>query len=273
MGGRTAGLNVEVLNSAPPLVRLTGEADFHNKHQISEVFDRLVKRGQATIQADLSELDYIDSSGLSALVGCAAKASEAGGAIELLGVSERVSRMLTLCGAAAFFRTSLPDVPVCGEGKTMSPAEGFWHVSEFNLSATPDAAAVARGRVADVIRGLPLTLGEGQDVLVAVGEALANAIRHGCGCNPDMTISIRCVAGPSRLAVDVTDHGPGFDPGIVGSPSPQSLSEGGMGIYMMRQIMDEVSFSFGDGTTVRLVKYINRVASDDNVNTDEMAGV
>ena len=273
MGGRTAGLNVEVLNSAPPLVRLTGEADFHNKHQISEVFDRLVASGKPTIQADLSELEYIDSSGLSELVGCAAKASDAGGVIELLGVSERVSRLLTLCGAAVFFRANLPDVPVCGEMKSTSPAEGFWHVSEFSVSATPDAAATARTRVADVVRCLPLGLDEEQDVLVAVGEALANAIRHGCGCDPEMRISIRCVAGPSRLAVDVTDHGPGFDPGIVKNPSPQRLSEGGMGIYMMRQIMDEVSFCFDGGTTVRLVKYIKCVPADDKANADEMAGV
>ena len=57
------------------------------------------------------------------------------------------------------------------------------------------------------------------------------------------------------------------------NPSPQRLSEGGMGIYMMRQIMDEVSFCFDGGTTVRLVKYIKCVPADDKANADEMAGV
>ena len=273
MQSSVSGLNVEVTNDTPPVVKLRGEADFHNKHQICEVFGKLVEDGQAIIHADLSELAYVDSSGLAALVGCAAKASKAGGAIELLGVSDRVSRVLTLCGAAAFFDARGSDVPVCRDGEATAPSEGFWHVSDFSLPASPGAAAIARNRVADVVRSLPLSLTEGQDVLTAVGEALANAIKHGCGCSPEMKISVKCVAGAGRLAVDIIDPGPGFDPEAVGQHTPHSLAEGGMGIYMMRELMDEVSFAFDNCTTVRLVKHLRNLTPQEPTSVGEAAGV
>ena len=146
-------------------------------------------------------------------------------------------------------------------------------MADFRLPAEPDAAAVARSRVADIVRSLPMGLNEEQDVLIAVGEALTNAIKHGCGCDPAKHISVRCVAGPMRLAIDVSDLGPGFDPESVGAPSPDSLKEGGMGIHMMRQIMDDVSFTFDGGTTVRLVKRINCDLANGETSGDEMACV
>lgn len=254
----SAMLNVTVSEGSPPAVRLTGEADFHNRHQISHTFEALLGDGQSTILADLSGLHHIDSSALSVLILCATRASEAGGGIELTGVSERVSRMLTLCGAAAFFDSSVPDVPVGRTQEPSAPARNYWHVSDFSIPASPLAATTARSRVADVIRSLPLSLSDGHDVMVAVGEALANAIKHGCGCDPESRISIKCVAGPSRLAIDIADPGDGFNPEEVPPPSPDALMEGGMGIHLMRELMDEVSFSFDHYcTTVRLVKHVS----------------
>ena len=265
---------MEVSSDTPPVVKLRGEADFHNKHQICEAFDKLVDDGHATVHADLSELAYVDSSGLAALVGCATKAGKAGGVVELLGISDRVSRLLTLCGAAPFFRHADRGVPsVCIDGESTAPSETFWHVSDFSVPASPGAAATARDRVADVVRSLPLSLTEAQDVMMAVGEALANAIKHGCACSPEMKISVKCVAGPGCLAVDVIDPGPGFDPETVGCHSPEALAEGGMGIYMMRELMDEVSFTFDNFTTVRLVKRLGKVTTQETTAIGEAAEV
>ncbi len=261
---------MEVVGDTPPVVKLSGEADFHNKHRICEAFDELLDDGHATICADLSELAYVDSSGLAALVGCAAKVSKGGGAVELLGVSHRVSRLLTLCGAAPFFRGTDTGVgPAHIDREPTAPSETFWHVSDFSVPASPGAASVARDRVADVVRSLPLNLTEAQDVMMAVGEALANAIKHGCGCCPEMKISVKCVAGPGRLAVDISDPGPGFDPEAVGRRSRRPLAEGGMGIYMMRTLMDEVSFAFDECTTVRLVKRLGEAAPAETATVAE----
>jgi len=267
-----SSLGVEVIEGPPPIVRLRGEVDFHSKDRVHEVFDRLLEDGHACIHADLSDLFYVDSSGLSALVGCATKAGKAGSSIELLSVSDRVSRLLILCGAAPFFGSTGADLVNAHGPDGHPPSEGFWHVSDFSLPSVPGTAAVARGRLSEVIRCLPLPPADGQDVILAAGEALANAIKHGCKCSPDGRIHVRCVAGPGRLTVEITDTGPGFDLAAVALPTPHRLTEGGMGIYVMRELMDEVSFSFtSGGTTVRLVKHIPCLESTDVSGVGKMA--
>lgn len=248
-------LSVAVEGVDPPLLKVRGEADYNNRTRIYDVVKSLIEDGHSTVQADLSELQYIDSSALSTLVRCAAEVREAGGSMELTGASSYVSRVLTKCGAAMFFESRIDEVPVAGDRSTVA-RDCFWRVSDFSLPASPEAASIARERVMDIVNTLPLGTPESVDVLIAFGEAVANAIRHGCGCDPDQRISVRCVAGPGRLAIDINDPGPGFDPGEVPIPSPKSILDGGMGVYIMRELMDEVQFFFDCGTTARLVKHI-----------------
>lgn len=111
-----------------------------------------------------------------------------------------------------------------------------------------------------VVESMPFSRSEAQDILIAVGEAIANAIRHGCLCNSELRISIKCIAGPHRLSIDITDPGAGFLPDAVPEHKPDSLLEGGMGIYMMRLLVDEVTFKFDGTTTVRLVKNVSTPA-------------
>ena len=249
-------LTVVVQRSDPPTLKLSGEADFHNRHRIQEEFDGLLSLGHTRVRADLTDLVYMDSSGISALVCCAAKAAGLGGSIELMGASRQVSRVLNLCGAVAFFASATEEAPTAREGDFRPPSANYWHVCDFSLPATAEAAAAARGRVAGVVRSLPLSLSDGEDVLLAAGEALANAVRHGCAGNPELQIQVKCVAGPHRLVIHIIDPGPGFDPENASPPVPRRLADGGMGIRMMRKLMDEVSFAFEGGTVVRLVKYI-----------------
>jgi serine/threonine-protein kinase RsbW len=230
---------------------------------MSEAFERCLKAGHRTIKADLSEVHYIDSSGLSTLVRCAAKAIEKEASVELVGVSEQVSRVLILCGAAVYFRSVVEDLPVSGDPEPAAVDQGFWQVSDFSVPACPETAAMARCRVEDVVKSMPFTRREAQDILIAVGEAIANAIRHGCLCNPEHRIAVKCVAGPRRLSIDITDPGAGFLPEIVPDHKPDSLIEGGMGIYMMRQLVDEVLFKFDGSTTVRLVKHVNETTGEE----------
>ena len=60
-----------------------------------------------------------------------------------------------------------------------------------------------------------------------------------------------------RLIVEVSDEGPGFDPLAVPVPVAEQMREGGMGVFFIRTLMDEVSFGHDDtGNTVRMVKYL-----------------
>jgi serine/threonine-protein kinase RsbW len=93
-------------------------------------------------------------------------------------------------------------------------------------------------------------------VSISVVEAGTNAIQHGCRNGGECQVQLSFLVEKDTLTVVVHDPGPGFDPGTLPDPtSPENLlRERGRGIFIMRQMMDEVEFGFDRGTTVRLVK-------------------
>lgn len=93
-------------------------------------------------------------------------------------------------------------------------------------------------------------------IAISVIEASTNAIQHGHKSNPGLTVDLWFEMSDDRLTVLVRDHGTGFTPKLDGEPTPPDLmSTRGRGIFIMRTMMDDVSFDFHDGTLVRLVKY------------------
>jgi|GEM_PF-386715 len=257
-----ADLNIGLLEGENPTIKLSGEAVFHNKHKINEVFERLLNNGQAYIRVDLSETTFMDSSGLSALIKYAIRASEAGGFVELIGASPQVSRAVMLCGAAGFFAGRIDEELHHHDSKFERWPDPLWHVTQFSMPATTEAASEARRRVVEVIQMLPLAEADIDNAKFALGEALANAIKHGCRYDESKMILVKCIVGAGRLILEVTDPGEGFDPKQVPLPSVDSMLEGGMGIHIMRKLMDEVKFSFNAGTTVTLVKKLRAHVQD-----------
>ncbi|MEA2452485.1 MAG: serine/threonine-protein kinase RsbW [Actinomycetota bacterium] len=98
------------------------------------------------------------------------------------------------------------------------------------------------------------------EVLMAVGEVVANACRHGRRTTGPGQVAIRCEVHDHQLSVTVTDDGPGFDVERARQPQiPDVLSQGGRGFFLMRQLMDRVDVaSSGRGTTVVLGRDLAR---------------
>ena len=91
---------------------------------------------------------------------------------------------------------------------------------------------------------------------LAVGEACANAVEHGSPAGPRNEFVLRCrLAGP-RLVLEVEDEGRGTDPAnLPMAGTPCLLAERGRGLFMIRQIMDDVSVLHSvKGVTVRMTK-------------------
>ena len=95
-------------------------------------------------------------------------------------------------------------------------------------------------------------------ISISVLEAGTNAIQHGNHTDASKCVDMAFEIHPDRLEVRVSDVGSGFDLARmeVDITSPEHLLDlRGRGIYMMRNCMDQVNFSFTPrGTTVRLVK-------------------
>jgi len=95
-------------------------------------------------------------------------------------------------------------------------------------------------------------------LMIAVIEAGTNAIQHGNVFADDKSVTFDFTVHPSDIIVQVDDFGEGFDPRKVANPTDEShlLNPHGRGLYLMRSLMDEVTFRTrpDHGTTVILRK-------------------
>lgn len=84
---------------------------------------------------------------------------------------------------------------------------------------------------------------------LALSEGLTNAIRHGQrGQGGQVALDLGIEDGV--LTMRITDRGPGFCLDGVASPDTEHHTEGGYGVFIMREVMDSVSYAPGEGGNV-----------------------
>src|SRR6266851_1198456 len=127
---------------------------------------------------------------------------------------------------------------------------------DVTIPADPNAISGVVDGVMQIAREMKCAEGNEYQVELALREALANAIVH--GCNNDPTKKVECCVActeSSDVMIVVRDPGEGFSPSAV--PSPLAVenqhSDHGRGIYLINQLMDEVSFE-RNGAEIRMRK-------------------
>ncbi len=92
-------------------------------------------------------------------------------------------------------------------------------------------------------------------VRLCLDEAIVNAIRHGNKYDEAKIVHVQLFTNQVEWAIRIEDQGEGFDPADVPDPSdPESLIlEGGRGILLMNEFMDEVYY-FDGGRGLQLAK-------------------
>ena len=95
------------------------------------------------------------------------------------------------------------------------------------------------------------------DLKLALTEAASNSVRHAYSGNDEPgVVQISYEVHPDRLVIEVTDEGAGFDP-AESKGAPEDLSEGGLGIAIIRAIADDVEIGTqpgGRGSRLRFEK-------------------
>ncbi len=124
------------------------------------------------------------------------------------------------------------------------------------LKADPEAITPAVEGVLAITREMKCAEGKEYEVETALREALANAIVHGCGGDPDKVVQCCVACDQNRgLLLIVRDPGRGFD--LADLPNPvvgqNLLAEHGRGIYLINLLMDDVQITRG-GTEIRMRK-------------------
>ena len=121
---------------------------------------------------------------------------------------------------------------------------------EIVLRGEPASTNEGRSFVASFLDQCGVPDDEAFDVLLAVTEAIGNAVRHGSP-QRDGRISIRCQLKQSDIHLEVSDDGYGFQysPEMAELPDPTSSS--GRGFFLMNELMDDLEIdSSRNGTTI-----------------------
>jgi serine/threonine-protein kinase RsbW len=110
-----------------------------------------------------------------------------------------------------------------------------------------------------VAKDFNLTESDSDDLAIVVTELVNNAIHHGNNEDLDKTVTIVFCVSTDSIEIKIKDQGTGFNPNNLNDPlAPENLlKESGRGIFLIRQLMDSVSFNFtNDGTEVITLKKI-----------------
>jgi serine/threonine-protein kinase RsbW len=97
------------------------------------------------------------------------------------------------------------------------------------------------------------------NIMIAVTEAVNNAIRHGNKDNSSKNVSLSLSLEEGMIKFKVQDEGTGFDFRQLPDPTlPENISRpGGRGIFLMKHLSDEVDFK-ENGKIVELSFYVNQ---------------
>jgi len=93
------------------------------------------------------------------------------------------------------------------------------------------------------------------EVISAFSEALNNVVIHG-GAPEGGRIDIEIEPREDGLTIRMMDYGKSFDPQLAPIPDLDSLPESGLGVFIMRSFMDDVSYSQGSPNTLSMTKLL-----------------
>lgn len=129
---------------------------------------------------------------------------------------------------------------------------------ELRVPCKPEYVRTVRALVGEMADSVHLSPDAVEEVKVAVSEAVANIVRHAYSGTPDIgPVVIKCETGSGKLTLEIIDKGVGFDvPAPGGTPIPDVSREGGLGIILIRNLMDSVDYwsKPNFGTRIKMVK-------------------
>ena len=92
--------------------------------------------------------------------------------------------------------------------------------------------------------GIPSDVTE--NIILAVDEACTNIIKHAYNSVPDGELIIKIKSTQSRFEISITDYGHSFAPETIPEPDLQKYYRqrrvGGLGMYLMKTLMDDVKY-------------------------------
>ncbi|MGR6118071.1 anti-sigma B factor RsbW [Aeribacillus composti] len=136
---------------------------------------------------------------------------------------------------------------------------------EMKIPAKTEYIGIVRLTLSGIANRMGYTYDDIEDLKIAVSEACSNAVQHAYGHNENGEVRIGFSLFENRLEITVSDDGKNFDLSKMkentGPYSPsmpiEKLSEGGLGLFLIKTLMDEVTIDMNSGVTVKMSKLLN----------------
>ncbi len=143
----------------------------------------------------------------------------------------------------------------------------------LEMRSQPRLLAAARAMVMQFAQRIGFPDAACGQISLAVDEALCNVINHGYERRPDGHIWLNLWAldgdDPPGLKVVIEDRARQVDPAAIRPRNLEDIRPGGLGVHIIREIMDEAHYEKREGGGMRLTMIKRGVAECDEAADDE----
>lgn len=116
----------------------------------------------------------------------------------------------------------------------------------LEINSDPNKLPLVEEFLEEISAGANMDRTHLNNLLLAVNEAISNAMLHGNKASVDKKVSLKVEMEDTSLKVYIKDEGKGFNPDSVPDPTePENIfRDSGRGLYIMKSCMDEISYNF-----------------------------
>jgi serine/threonine-protein kinase RsbW len=135
---------------------------------------------------------------------------------------------------------------------------------EMRIPAKAEYVGLVRLSMSGILNRQGFSYDDIEDVKIALSEALTNAVKHAYSNQEDGQISVGFVMFEDKIEIIVSDSGKSFDyeqkKRELGPYSEEEninfLREGGLGLFLIETLMDDVKVHKDQGVTISMSKYL-----------------
>jgi serine/threonine-protein kinase RsbW len=134
------------------------------------------------------------------------------------------------------------------------------HSVTLRIPAKPEYITLCRLALTGIAQVRAVADDAVADLKLALTEAVSNSVRHAYGPKGDGHVDVTYELHPDKLGVEVVDDGAGFDPDEAPSFEGDELSEGGLGIAIIRSIADEFEIQSRPGERGSRLRFVKNLS-------------
>ncbi len=139
---------------------------------------------------------------------------------------------------------------------------------ELKIPSTNESMTKVENFVDEICEAYYITNSYYGNILVAILEAVKNAMLHGNKNNPEKQVKVSFKSVPNGLCFTIKDQGDGFNFRNVPNPIEATDSQAenvGKGIFLIRSLADQVSYN-SKGNVVEIVFFISTINQETTLN-------